>query len=120
MVCLFQRVSAWVALAAFSLTLGLATSTLGHVGPTDDAACDPGSGQGRHAQVQLESATPTTVPRHCPFCHWQRVMGGVDFAALAANPAPLEPLGRVLPPAARAALSDSSDEHLSRGPPSLI
>src|SRR4051794_30343236 len=91
-----RRLFAWAALVAFATTFGLGASALGHSAGADDLLCEPGVASG-HASPQIGIVKTTTVPTHCPFCHWQRVVGGASLAASMAGVAELHPAARVSP-----------------------
>ena len=119
MASLFRRFSAGVALIAFLAGLGLGTLTPGHFGADDDAACGQVAVAAAHPSIQFEAVRPGPPAGHCAFCHWQRVVGVADLAALSSWSVTLEPAHRVLPTGVDAPRSLASDNHLSRGPPSL-
>jgi len=116
----FRRLLAWCALLAFTVTFGLGAGMLGHSGPDDDAACQPGLPTGAHAGVQVTAATETTPPTHCPFCHWQRTVGGGQVVVADLAVAPLHPLDTLVAIATRAIGSTAVDERPSRAPPLTI
>ena len=120
MASLSQRLRAWAALVTFTVTFGLGVMTLGHLGPEDDAACGPVGSVAGHPRAQFEAVKLATAAAHCPFCHWQRVVGSASLAAISAGFFELQPLARVVPPSSRAAGLDAIDGRLSRGPPARL
>jgi hypothetical protein len=72
-----------------------------------------------HPRIQFEEVRPSTVPAHCPFCDWQRVLGAADVAAAPSERTPLQPTARTLLSDADAISTADLDPHLSRGPPTV-
>ena len=120
MASLPQRVRAWAALFSFTATFGFGVLTAGHFGPEDDAACGPAPSTLGHPRVQFEAVKLAAATAHCPFCHWQRVVGSASLASISAGFFELQPLARVVSSASRAASLDAIDSRLSRGPPALL
>jgi hypothetical protein len=104
-------------LVSFSAAFGLGVLTPGHFGPEDDAACAQDAARSVHSRVQFESVHPTAAGAHCPFCHWQRLVGGSGLVAISSVHAVLEPIDRVLTSSARVPRPADLDPHFSRGPP---
>jgi hypothetical protein len=90
-----------------------------HRGLDDDAACGQPSFLIGHPVTQIESVIEGSPPEHCPFCHFQRAMGGASPSAATALAHPV-----IVAPAACSAArhvrSVAHDERPSRAPPSLV
>ena len=115
-----RRACARVALLAFCAAFAQGAWTTGHNGPEDDAACGQVDLANSHLKVQFETVKLAVPATHCPFCHWQRVVRGADFADLGHDGQVLEPLGSVLPTGPRPVPAAATDDRFSRGPPAVL
>jgi len=114
----FHRLFAWSAIVAFVGTFGLGAVTIGHFGPDDDSAClQTDSTVGHHA-TQIEAPIAGHAPTHCPFCHWQRMVGGANTVSSQQPGSPLAPVALAIPLVSRAVGSSAVKERPSRAPPS--
>ena len=75
------RFRACVTLCAFAATLVLPFSA-SHAWLNDDTACEPAVSA---APLQVSAASTPAPVRHCPYCHWQRVVGGAAVASIHAD-----------------------------------
>jgi hypothetical protein len=117
---LLRRASAWTALLGFVVAIGLGRMVVGHTGPDDDAACVPVAVAAGHSHSTTQFEAPRNAPAtHCPFCHWQRAVGGSTTLTLQANTFALEPVEWALPAGSSLPRSAALDAHLSRGPPTI-
>jgi hypothetical protein len=114
-----RRALAWVVLATFAATFGFGTTVPGHTGGDDDAACNPGA-SAAHPVSQIERVKPPSAPAHCPFCHWQRVVGGASLDAGLSAAQPLESVQRITSAAAGLVPSVSLTDRASRAPPAGV
>lgn len=92
----------------------------GHSGADDDSACRPVTAANGHSHstAQFESPQKTSPTSHCPFCHWQRAVGGATAGTLHAHNVTLDSVECILIAGPRLPRSAALDAHLSRGPPS--
>jgi len=112
----FQRLRAWIAIAAFSAAFGVGLSTSIHFGPGDDAACGE-VGAGGHRDPLFETTKAIPSAEHCPFCHWQRVVSGAAVPAVENASIRLSEAGSAAAFASRNIGSSAVDERPSRAPP---
>jgi hypothetical protein len=118
---LLRRLCAWTALVTFSVAIGLGRMVVGHGGPDDDAACAPVAVAPGHSHSTTQFEAPQHAPAtHCPFCHWQRAVGGASAATLQATIFALKPVEWALPTGPGLPRSSALDAHLSRGPPATV
>ena len=115
-----RRLLAWCAILAFTGTFGLGAGMVGHSGPDDDAACFGSAPTDGHPRVQFETATAAPAPTHCPFCHWQRTVGGGSILSADLAVAQFDPIDIVAAVTTRAIGSTAVDERPSRAPPSIL
>src|SRR6478672_9721701 len=89
-----RRLFAWAALVAFGATFGFGPVMPGHSGGDDDPACNIGL-TSVHSSVQFETVKAPTSAAHCPFCHWQRVVGSASLASAIGPAVQFQPVDRV-------------------------
>lgn len=109
-----------MALVAFTASLCLGWTTVGHLGPADDAECGAVEVAAGHAGSQFEAVKASLPASHCAFCHWQRAVSGANLAALTSGIFQLQLVDRFHATPVDAALAPVRDPHTSRGPPALV
>ncbi len=80
MVLTAKRRHGWVTLAAFLIALALPFVAERHLLTEDDPDCSGPRFTG-HTRIQFEPVVPADHGTHCPFCHWQRSVGGSSPSA---------------------------------------
>jgi hypothetical protein len=111
-----RRALAWVVLATFAATFGFGAALPSHLSGDDDPACNPGTATG-HNSSQFETVKASTSAAHCPFCHWQRVVGGAYLSSGVTGDTQLQSADAALPVSFDRASSIFPDDQSSRGPP---
>ena len=116
-----RQFRAWIAIAAFVGGLALPWLGQSHEWFDDDAACGQTTYLGSNSPTQLTTATKAAVPlSHCPYCHWQRAVGGATVSAIQ-TPLPwLEFVELAAVPSAPHVRTSPDQHGPSRAPPSAF